>query len=387
MPRMISGIALVCSGLLLSVSALQAQEMPPDPVTPKADQELRQGVLLGDHLYSPYLTARFCRVRLQQAESSTVQVHSQYNLAEDARHYHPRMSVLKGHDIVLTTVTPAPAAPTDRSRGFFVQQFNLERLHHAELQETVRKENVTVEHYREVRLSLTYLVKYSASCATVLISDMHQQQKNRESTFHYECVPLEVDTYLSYKVFILAEGNCQQDLDLQYAEKPSSKHLASVPKPVPTSDKAIGKLGKDRVVGVWVPRSDRCCALVEVIKVGFDGPFRVFPRGDDDYLLTETGRLHVAKPGKGKVREATPIYLDDDRPVHAFIQDLDSDKVFLFTKVDNPKRDLKPTFFELAEKPAPKEFDPKTLKAFKLDEPLKTVLPYALFTREQQKKR
>jgi hypothetical protein len=75
-------------------------------------------------------------------------------------------------------------------------------------------------------------------------------------------------------------------------------------------------------------------------------------------------------------------WTDEKRPIRAVITDTASGKGFAFALPAGKEGD--PVYFELAAKVQPQKFDPKTIKAVTVEEPLKTVLEYTQVLRAEK---
>lgn len=118
-------------------------------------------------------------------------------------------------------------------------------------------------------------------------------------------------------------------------------------------------------MGKWKDKPD------EVFDSTFDEPFFVMAKGDDYFFLTQYGNLYVShKPVKGK-RTTAKCWAEADQPISRMVTDLTTGKMYAFTLPLERKNGTfaKPVYFEIADKPEPVEYDPKSIK------PSKAVLP------------
>jgi hypothetical protein len=129
---------------------------------------------------------------------------------------------------------------------------------------------------------------------------------------------------------------------------------------------------------------------VESVGVGFHEPFQMLARGEGYYFVTASGKLFAApKVPKGQARVMRPVWADPRQPVVAFVTDADAGWTWLFCAGEPEEAKVAPAqkavYFELSEEPRPLRCRADDLPKAEGDEPLRTVLRYARFLRDQGK--
>jgi hypothetical protein len=123
----------------------------------------------------------------------------------------------------------------------------------------------------------------------------------------------------------------------------------------------------------------------EDFRAAFLEPFYVFAQEDDNYFLTQSGKLYIARaPEKGKRRQMEALWQDKSKPLTTFISDNDHKKAYCFGKSKDGKEEF---FFELAPKVQPQPVPRKEIQPVQVEQPrLRTVLEYVQVLPSQREK-
>ena len=115
--------------------------------------------------------------------------------------------------------------------------------------------------------------------------------------------------------------------------------------------------------------------------------FRGFRVQDHYYFVYDSMKANISRKPESGSRKLEPLWDDAKKPITAIIDDQDGGKIILFGKNKNAHIGAKDFYFELADKPAVKEFDVGDLKEVKAEEPIKTLWQYGTLLAERKKEK
>jgi hypothetical protein len=178
----------------------------------------------------------------------------------------------------------------------------------------------------------------------------------------------------------------QLELLGRLAEPALEKFLASRP-PLDARRRAEAVLEKLNSGISVAPKLGKEAYNYEKFTSLFVEDFYFFPRKNDYYFVTASGKLFYAKAlaSGQKFRKMKELWTDAKRPIVAVIEDADRDKVFLFAKdkTAGAKQDL---FFELNPTLRPQPFDRSKLAPVNVEGRARTLLEYLPLIRNEAKK-